>query len=139
MNKIGENISAKIICGKESVILHAWCWFGSVGIITPERSWKQTAQRVRGRNNERVPHILNGFQSHSLRCCSKNGRIIIVRKKLVAQFRCLIGLSSTFSLTHNYFCLDLGCEASHILRVSQDYGCVMCISDNLGHKSFFIS
>ena len=77
--------------------------------------------------------------SHTLCCCSENGRIIIVRKKLVAQFRCLIGLSSTFSLTHNYFCLDLGCEASHILRVSQDYGCVMCISDNLGHKSFFIS
>ena len=65
-----EDILVKIenILRKESVILHARarCWSGSVPIITPERRLEQTAQRVRGRNNERVAHILDGFQSDSL-------------------------------------------------------------------------
>ena len=35
----------KIVRKKESVVLHARCWFGSVGIITPKLSGARNKQQ----------------------------------------------------------------------------------------------
>ena len=102
-------------------MLHAWCWFGSVGIITPKRCFKQTAQRVRSRNNERVS-TSSMASSHTLCTAAKNGRIIIARKELLHDSDALIRLCSTLILAQIIFAIYHGCEHVHILRLLEYIG-----------------
>ena len=61
-------IFSKVVQEKESGILHARCWFGSAHIITLSSARSKQHKGSGGRNNERVRHILDSFQSHSLPC-----------------------------------------------------------------------